>query len=151
MADTFDEHYQSIWNCLFEMCREAFWHTFVILTKQPQNIPEGFDFPRNVWLGVSVNCKADLWRIDKLRETNAFVKFVSFEPLQEDLGSVNLNGVCWIVIGAQTRPNVQPKSDWVESLMLQCREHSIPIFMKSNLKGYSSLLHEYPQLFSSFN
>lgn len=156
MGDTFDKHWATedlrwVWRGIFEMCTKASWHTFVILTKQPQNIPKGFQFPSNVWLGVSVNCKLDLWRIDKLRETTALVKFVSFEPLQEDLGTVNLGGIGWIVIGAQTRPTVQPKSEWVTSLMLQCRERGIPIFMKRNLKGYSNLLHEFPHSFSSLN
>lgn len=138
-----------VWFGICGMIRQASWHTFVVLTKQPQNIPEdeNFPLPPNLWLGVSVNCKDDLWRIDELRKTSAVVKFVSFEPLQEDLGTVNLEGIGWIVIGAQTRPDVQPKSDWVTSLMLQCRERSIPIFMKRNLKGYSSLLHEYPRSF----
>ncbi len=152
MADTFDEHWTAeslrwVWNAIFRMCRHASWHTFVILTKQPQNIPVGFEFSSNVWLGVSVNCKADLWRIDKLREASAAVKLVSFEPLQEDLGEVNLAGVNWVIIGAQTKPDVQPKSEWVTSLMLQCKERGIPIFMKDNLKGWSSLLHEYPKPF----
>jgi protein gp37 len=79
------------------------------------------------------------------------VKFVSFEPLQEYLSEVNLHGIQWIVVGAQTRPNVQPESEWVTSLILQCREHSIPVFMKKNLTGWSSLLHEFPKSFSYLN
>lgn len=153
-GETFDKAFKDrayIWLGLCGMMRYASWHTFVVLTKQPQNIPKDDNLllPQNLWLGVSVNRKEDLWRIDRLRETSATVKFVSFEPLFEDLGKVNLDGINWIIIGAQTRPNMQPKTEWVESLIQQCRERGIPIFMKSNLKGYPSLLHEYPNLFSS--
>jgi len=149
-GETFDKAFKNrafcMWFGLCGMMQRASWHTFVVLTKQPQNIPkdENFPLPQNLWLGVSVNNKEDLWRIDKLRETTAIVKFVSFEPLKDDLGKINLDDVQWIIIGAQTRPNLQPKTEWVESLIAQCREHNIPIFMKSNLKGYPILLHEYP-------
>ena len=155
-GETFDNAFENrgyIWRGICGMMRQASWHTFVVLTKQPQNIPEdeNFPLPSNLWLGVSVNNNADLWRIDELRKTGATVKFVSFEPLQEDLGVVNLDGIQWIIIGAQTRPDVQPKAEWVTSLMLQCKERGIKIFMKNNLKGWSSLLREYPKPFSSFN
>lgn len=151
-GETFDSLLKNrdlIWLGTCGMIRRASWHIFVVLTKQPQNIPsdENFPLPPNLWLGVSVNCKADLWRIDELRKAGAVVNFVSFEPLYEDLGTVNFDGIQWVIIGAQTRPNVQPKSEWVTSLILQCRERGIPIFMKRNLKGYSSLLHEYPKPF----
>lgn len=112
--------------------REASWHSFLILTKQPQNIDFDEPFPKNVCIGVSVNRKQDLDRIDRLRETSARWKAVSFEPLYEDI-PVDLKGINWVIIGAQTRPVVQPEPEWVDNLMMEAKHHEIPVFLKNNL------------------
>ena len=115
---------------------------YYILTKQPENMVRWVthrDFIvryhfEECWMGVTVNRKCDLHRIDYLREVKAQVRFVSFEPLMEDLGSVNLESVNWIIIGAQTKPEKQPSEYWVNYLILKAVELGIPIFLKNNLK-----------------
>lgn len=137
MGDTFDSDVHPDWlQDILEMVRKCPQHTFIILTKQPQNVPKWFshEAPENLWVGVSVNQRSDLWRIEELQKTFFTVKIVSFEPLYEDLGKINLQNIGWIIIGAQTRPNLQPEPEWVESLCLQARDLKIPIFLKNNLE-----------------
>jgi protein gp37 len=126
------------------MVEKAWWHWFINLTKQPQNIPPKFPFPENWVQGVSVCRKDDLWRIDALRETNALWKCISFEPLYEDLGWPDLSRIDWVIIGAQTHPLKEPKSKWVGNLYLEAHENNIPVFIKNNLKGWD--VKEYPEL-----
>lgn len=120
-------------------------HIFYILTKQPQNAKNWPKFPDNVWVGVSVNCKKDLWRIEELRKINAAHKFVSFEPLYGDLGPhVDLYRIGWIIIGAQTRPEIQPNEHWIADLIALADGLHIPVFLKDNLK-YPFQSREFPE------
>lgn len=121
------------------------WHWFINLTKQPQNIPVDLKFPKNWVQGVSVNKRAEIRRIGDLQNTLAPMKMISFEPLYEDIGIVDLTGIDWIIIGAQTHPLIEPDAGWVNSLVLQARSVGIPIFIKNNLKGWS--FKEYPTIF----
>lgn len=152
MGETFDRMIRDInpeaWKDMLDMMNRASWHTFVILTKQPQNIPKSMVFPKNVWLGVTVNRKSDLWRIDSLREADAQTMFVSFEPLYEDLNDVNLEGIDWIIIGGQTRPTLLPSYPWVLGLIQKAKSCNLPIFIKNNLKEVMARwppLQEFPQ------
>ena len=150
MSDTFDRdvvHHLSFHEMMV-MIEKCDWHTFIVLTKQPQNIPGGLFAPNNLWIGVSINTVGDLWRLADLKaRTNIKHKFVSFEPLYEDLTNANLSELEWIIIGAQTRPEKQPKPEWVESLVTQANEKKIPVFLKNNLRGFEKV-QEYPQSFS---
>ena len=120
----------------------ASWHWFINLTKQPQNIPETLIFPKNWVQGVSVNRRAEIRRIGDLQNTLALTKMISFEPLYEDIGIVDLTEIDWIILGAQTHPLIEPNASWVNSLVLQARATGIPIFIKNNLKGWN--IKEYP-------
>lgn len=136
MGDFFDSGMKRDWQeDAFEVMEKAYWHIFFILTKQPQNIPFRY-LPENVWLGVSVNLKIDLWRIAELLKHQAEVHAISFEPLRGDIGKISLEHIEWIIIGAQTRPNFQPETSWVKSLMHQADYHGIPIFLKPNLSEW---------------
>ena len=146
MGDLFDSAFSISFHLqLFGVMAEAYQHSFICLTKQSRNmlnfVENWSNVPRNVWLGVSVNRKEDLHRIDDLRAADAAVKFVSFEPLYEDLGIIDFEGIDWIIIGGQTRPEVLPDRSWVQTLMMQAREMEIPVFVKNNLE---SLYWRYP-------
>lgn len=134
---------------LYMRMEKASWHTFLILTKQPQNIDLDEGFPRNVWLGVTVNSKEDLWRIDALRLIEAKTKFVSFEPLYGPIcpKKLNLERINWIIIGAQTRPELLPSPLWVNSLIEQAKERHIPIFVKNNITWsyWTEEMKQFPQ------
>lgn len=109
-------------------------HTFILLTKNPENIPS-IEFPENVWIGTTVSTQRETWRITMLKE-KAFCKtlFVSFEPL---LGEVhpNLEGISWIIIGKLTgSKRIKLQTEWVDNLIAHAFWLNIPIFMKDNLK-----------------
>jgi protein gp37 len=139
MGDLYCQDQERIFEVL-DVMRKTPQHTYVSLTKQARVmhsfgcIPLLTCFPENVWLGVSVNLKADLWRIEELKRTNhAGLKFVSFEPLYEDLGAVDLSGIDWVIVGAQRRPTVQPKQEWVANLISVALRAGAKIFLKNNL------------------
>jgi protein gp37 len=139
MGDLFDSAFSiSFHQQIFSVMAQAYQHTFICLTKQSGNmlnfVEKWVGVPSNVWLGVSVNRKEDLRRIGDLRATDAAVKFVSFEPLYEDLGAVDLSGIDWVIIGAQTRPNMQPTFEAVKSLISQAQAVGAKVFLKNNLK-----------------
>lgn len=122
---------------------KAHWHTFIIFTKQPQNVDPGEPLPKNVWIGVSVNRKKDLWRIDELRQVQTSLRIISAEPLYENLGRINLEDIGWLIVGAQTKPLKQPKQSWIWNLIFQAAAYKIPIFLKNNL-GHANPIQEFP-------
>jgi protein gp37 len=157
MGDLFDAAFNFVAHrALFSVMEGSPQHTFVVLTKQPQNIEVELQIPKNVWLGVSVNCRADLWRIAELKsKLNVKLKFVSFEPLYEDVTywhqedivyTLDLSGIDWVIIGAQRRPTVLPKRVWVLNLEKAARAAGAKIFRKNNLADRFSVLQELPEV-----
>lgn len=151
MGDFFDEYWKSILGTTLQPQRQllaimerAYWHTFIILTKQPQNIPFRY-FPPNIWLGVTVNTRADTWRISELLRHNCEVHIVSAEPLYEPLDGVSLQHIEWLIIGAQTRPNIQPQSEWINNLIVEAKRHKAAVFLKNNIVQPYPLLQEFPK------
>jgi protein gp37 len=136
MGDTFDDDVHVDWmDEIMQMVKESPQHIFIVFTKQPQNIPDWFvrEAPPNLWVGVSINRRADLWRMETLKKLQLPMKVISFEPLLEDMGDVDLDGINWVIIGAQTRPTVKPDNYWVWSLRNEAILHDISVFMKNNL------------------
>ena len=85
----------------------------------------------NVWFGVSVENRAALSRLDDLRACRAAVRFVSFEPLLESLGRVDLTGIHWVIAGGESGPGARPMQlDWARSVRDQCRAAGVPVYMK---------------------
>jgi protein gp37 len=145
MGEFFDEGISEWVRARIKMTIEkACWHNFLVLTKQPQNIDLDEPIPENLWVGVSVNRKEDLWRIATLKLTKAKVKVVSFEPLYEDLGRINLEGIDWVIIGAQTHPTFQPKQEWVWNIIFPASTLNIPIFLKNNL-NHANPIQKFPK------
>ena len=112
---------------------------FQILTKRPGNIlsrlpadwGEGYS---NVWLGVSCeNRKHGLPRIDVLRTIPAAIRFLSIEPLLEDLGTINLTGIGWVIVGGESGPGWRPMDHaWAISVRDQCHAAGVPLFFKQS-------------------
>ncbi len=114
-------------------------HTFMVLTKMPDRIGWMEDLiPFNVWMGVSVTCQADVWRIQRLKsELRRDKLFVSFEPLHGPI-EANLSGIDWCIIGAETgnrKGKIVPERAWVDALIDQADQEQIPIFLKDNLQS----------------
>lgn len=112
-------------------------HTFMMLTKRPENMETVMKLMLkrplpNLWLGVTICNRNELWKLDFLRETPAALRFVSFEPLLSDLGTVDLSGIGWVICGGETGPGARPMHpDWVRSLRDQCKAAEVPFFFKS--------------------
>jgi protein gp37 len=124
------------------VCRvleRANWHTYQVLTKRSSRLRGQLEGRirfaadlRNVWWGVSVEDRAHgLIRIEHLRQAPAAVRFLSIEPLLEDLGQVNLDGIHWVIVGGESGPGARPmQKDWVLSLRDQCERARVPFFFK---------------------
>lgn len=110
-------------------------HTYQILTKRAQRMSHYFrsrDVPLNAWLGVSVeDSKYGVPRIEYLRQINAAVRFLSVEPLLEDIGKINLAAIHWVIVGGESGPKARPmKPEWVEAIQLQCMQQGAAFFFK---------------------
>lgn len=109
-------------------------HRYQILTKRSERMKGYFqtrEVPQNVWLGVTVECKSSKGRIDHLRDLDATVKFLSCEPLIEDLGKLNLGGIDWIIVGGESGPKARPMQlDWVINIKQQVEQQGSAFFFK---------------------
>jgi protein gp37 len=135
MSDLFhekvpDEYIQEI----FDVMRQAHWHQFQVLTKRAERLAQlemVLDWPRNVWMGVTVENEDFLSRIDHLRQTSAKVKFLSLEPLLGSLPGLNLKGIDWVIVGGESGPGARPVSiDWVRGIRDNCEKSNVPFFFK---------------------
>jgi protein gp37 len=119
---------------VFDIMRRASWHTFQVLTKRSRRLLDlnhELDWPPNVWMGVSVENKNYTFRIDHLRHINAFVKFLSLEPLLGPLSNLNLRNIDWVIVGGESGPGARPMAEeWVVDIRDQCLAACIPFFFK---------------------
>lgn len=110
-------------------------HRYQILTKRAERMAEYFSahaVPSNVWLGVTVECQATKSRIDCLRDIkSASIRFLSCEPLLEDLGEMNLANIDWVIVGGESGTQARPmKEEWVLSIKHQAEEQQAAFFFK---------------------
>ena len=85
----------------------------------------------HVWMGVSVEDKEHMFRIDQLRKTAANVKFLSLEPLLGGIPNLNLEGIDWVIVGGESGPRSRPiKESWVVDIHKKCQENRVPFFFK---------------------
>lgn len=131
MSDTF--HKDITDSQIKELLDECEWNDpniFQILTKRAERIVN-FEYPFNVWLGVTVETAKHKDRIEYLRQTNAPVKFLSCEPLLEDLGELDLMGIDWVICGGESGHKARPMHpDWVRNIQRQCEKQNVPFFFK---------------------
>ena len=117
----------------------ANWHTYQVLTKRATRLRDllqtrlscAASLP-HIWWGVSVeDCKYGLPRIDALRDAPAPVRFLSVEPLIEDIGKLDLRGIHWVIVGGESGPGARPMDPaWVRKIRAQCDEQAVPFFFK---------------------
>ncbi len=117
----------------------ANWHTYQVLTKRSERLGKLLNTKlrfaaeqRHIWWGVSVEDKQyGLPRVEDLRNTNAEVRFLSVEPLLEDIGRLDLRGIDWMIVGGESGAGARPmKKDWVLPLRDQCKRSGVPFFFK---------------------
>lgn len=120
---------------VFDVMARAPQHTFQVLTKRAERMMAFCDsicVPPNVWLGVSVeNRKHGVPRIDVLRNIDAKVRFLSIEPLLEDLGRIDLTDIHWIIVGGESGRKARPmRPEWVDGIKRQCDAAGVAFFFK---------------------
>ena len=139
---------------VFVKIRENPQHQFLFLTKRPDLLDFDINL-ENAWFGVTVTRKAELWRIDALRKNvRAKHYHVTFEPLFDDPGTVDLSGINWIVVGTMTGAQsrkIHTEQEWAWSLTDQAHKLGIPVFMKEDLVpiiGDENMIQEMPEEFN---
>lgn len=119
--------------------KKANWHTFQVLTKRSKRMAQLLQTKLafaaeldHIWWGVSVEDRTyGLPRIDDLRKAPAAVRFLSIEPLLEDLGRFSLKGIKWVIVGGESGPGARPMlKEWVLAIRDQCQRDEVPFFFK---------------------
>src|ERR1017187_805609 len=117
----------------------ADWHTYQVLTKRSERMRELLQTSLRhaaaapqIWWGVSVENRRDgLPRVDDLRASPAATRFLSVEPLLEDLGPLDLTGIHWVIAGGESGPGFRPMDGgWVTAIRNQCKAAGVPFFFK---------------------
>lgn len=109
-------------------------HRYQLLTKRADHMAEYFlthDVPQNAWLGVTVEAQTSKPRIDCLQVLDAPIRFLSCEPLIEDLGELDLTNIDWVIVGGESGPQARPmKEEWVLSIKRQTETQGTAFFFK---------------------
>lgn len=137
MSDLFHEHVpDSYIEEVMGVVAKTPQHTYQILTKRAQRMARFFArgraVPPNAWMGVSVeNKRHGVPRIKHLREVPARIRFLSVEPLLEDVGALDLSDIHWVIVGGESGPRARPmKPEWAEAVQRQCDEQRVAFFFK---------------------
>jgi protein gp37 len=123
---------------VFDTMELAHWHTFQMLTKRSSRIRDYVNrryrvkpVPAHIWLGVSVEHRQAVSRVRHLQETNATVRFLSVEPLIEDVGEFSMMGLHWVIAGGESGPGARPmKPEWASRVRDMCLAQGVPFFFK---------------------
>lgn len=136
MSDLFhdkvpDEYIEQV----FSVIEKTPQHTYQILTKRAARMArffKGKTAPKNAWMGVSVeNKKHGVPRINHLRKVSAHIRFLSVEPLLEDVGALDLTDIHWVIVGGESGPKARPmKQGWAEAVRIQCEQQHVAFFFK---------------------
>jgi protein gp37 len=122
-----------------DVMEKADWHTYQVLTKRSERMRDllrtklrGAAGKPHIWWGVSVeNCRHGLPRIEHLRSAPAGLRFLSVEPLLEDLGEINLDGIGWVIAGGESGAGARPvREEWLVGLRDRCATAGVPFFFK---------------------
>jgi len=136
MSDLFHENVPDVFiERVLAVCAETPQHTYQVLTKRGERLPEFFHeraCPKNVWLGVSVeDRKYGVPRIAELRKVKAAVRFLSVEPLLEDIGRLNLKGINWVIVGGESGSRARPMEPaWADNVRAQAVAQGVAFFFK---------------------
>jgi protein gp37 len=135
MSDLFHEDIpESFIQSVFNTMVTAHWHIFQILTKRTERLSElasRLPWPRNVWMGVSVESPQYMYRIAHLQRVPAAVRFLSVEPLLAPIPRLPLTGVDWVILGGESGPGSRSmKAEWVRSIRDRCISQNVPFFFK---------------------
>jgi protein gp37 len=134
-ADVADSYVHAV----VEVMQRANWHTYQVLTKRSERLRDMLNSSlrdaaaqAHIWWGVSVEDRRHgLPRLEHLRSAPARVRFLSIEPLLEDLGQLDLEGIHWVIVGGESGHGARPMArEWVLSIRDQCAAVGVPFFFK---------------------
>lgn len=135
MSDLFHENmpFEFI-SAVFNVMNNCPQHTFQVLTKRAsilEKYAQLLNWTPNIWMGVTVENNNVISRIDSLRKTPAYIKFLSVEPMLSYMPKLNLFEIDWVIVGGESGPKSRPiKEEWVLDIKKQCEYSSIPFFFK---------------------
>jgi len=141
MSDLFHEksRMEFIANCFHTMIK-ADWHVYQVLTKRSHIMTEFSEYfesyfgniiPPHIWMGVSVENEDYVWRIDELKKVKCNTRFISFEPLIDSVGKIDLRGINWAIIGGESGYNFRDvKKEWILDIIKQCKKQNVAVFFK---------------------
>lgn len=119
---------------IFKVMNECPQHQFQVLTKRAERLEELsplVNWTENIWAGVSVENQETIFRIKHLQKTAAFIKFLSCEPLLQDLPNLDLTSIDWVIVGGESGFKARPiKEEWVMDIKNQCKSAGVPFFFK---------------------
>lgn len=119
---------------VFHVMSEASQHRYQILTKRSRRLLQlnkKLSWQENIWMGVTVENNETTFRIEHLKQTDAKIKFISFEPLLSRIPKLDIDGIDWVIVGGESGPNARPmREEWVTEIHNQCLETGIPFFFK---------------------
>lgn len=135
MSDLFHEKMPySYLDEIFEVIERTPQHIYQILTKRDKIMVEYLTkryIPTNVWMGVTVDVKRSRSRIENLKKIDSSIRFISFEPLLEDLGQLDLTSIHWAIVGGESGVHARPMHpEWAISIQQQCKEQQVAFFFK---------------------
>ncbi|MDQ7833568.1 MAG: phage Gp37/Gp68 family protein [Desulfovibrionaceae bacterium] len=109
-------------------------HTFQILTKRSERLKKMssvLTWTNNIWMGVTVESIMYKQRVNDLISTDAYIKYLSLEPLLDDVQGIDINGIDWVIVGGESGPGARlMKEEWVKNIKTLCVDRSIPFFFK---------------------
>ena len=118
----------------FNTMNKAHWHRYQILTKRSKrliSLNKTLKWSNNIWMGISVENQDYVYRIDDLKNCDAKIKFVSFEPLLGPINNLDLKGLDWIIVGGESGIGARPiKQEWIIEIRDKCQQENIPFFFK---------------------
>jgi protein gp37 len=119
---------------IFDIIHQTPRHRYQILTKRSERLLElnsRISWPKNAWMGVTVENADCAFRIDHLRQTNASIKFISFEPLLGLIPDIDLENIDWVIVGGESGPKARPmKPEWATNIRDQSLATGVPFFFK---------------------
>lgn len=139
MSDLFHKRVPAAFiDAVFDTMELADQHVYQILTKRSSLMARYVNkryrersVPEHIWLGVSIEDREHLARLAHLQRANATIRFISFEPLLGPIGTINLDGIAWAIVGGESGPKARPMdADWARQLRDQCIAQDVAFFFK---------------------
>ena len=119
---------------IFGTMNKADWHIFQVLTKRPERLEElreKINWTKNIWLGTTIESNKYIDRVKFVKETQANIKFISFEPLIDSVKDIDLSGIEWTIVGGESGSGSRViKKEWIYEIKEKCDKLNIPFFFK---------------------